>query len=98
MLRRVFALGNLTALALVGSLLAARPAAAQQGWNLYEWSRGEASSLNPTFYPGSSETPSSEAPGFETATPTYPTGYGAAYFGTPGFYSAMPSYYNGTGY
>jgi uncharacterized protein (TIGR03000 family) len=53
MFRRIFALRNLMPLALLGSLLASRPAAAQQGWHLYEWSggRGGYSNGRVTGYP-----------------------------------------------
>jgi uncharacterized protein (TIGR03000 family) len=64
MCRQIFARLHLTALALLGALLVPEPAAAQQGWHLYEWSGGwSPSSFDSSYRAGSG--------GFEYPSPSY---------------------------
>lgn len=73
MFRRIFALGSLPALAVIGSLLVAEPAAAQQGQNLYEWSGGWGRTSGGSSYAG----------GYGSLESTAPT-----YYAPPGYYVA----------
>jgi uncharacterized protein (TIGR03000 family) len=72
MFRRIFAVPTLTALAVLAALVMSKPALAQQGEHLYEWSGRWARSANPIY-----ATPVYPAP--SPAVP--PTGYQSFYPG-----------------
>jgi uncharacterized protein (TIGR03000 family) len=82
MCRQIFAGSSLTALALLGALLVPEPAAAQQGWRLYDWSGGWGPSSAGSFYRGGYQDFGYSAPSTFYSMPSYYT--------FPGFYSNGP--------
>jgi uncharacterized protein (TIGR03000 family) len=82
MVCRIFAWSNLTAVAVLGSLLVPPFAAAQQGQHLYEWSGGGRSSSGPSYRGGYGNF-ATPAPSYYTAPGSLPsgpmTGYQAFY-------------------
>jgi uncharacterized protein (TIGR03000 family) len=86
MRRQILARINVMALALLGTLLVAGPAAAQQGFHLFEWSGGWGpDSANPSYRGGFG--------GFEYAAPGYSYSL-PSYYTFPGLSFSEPS----TGY
>ncbi len=71
MLQRRFTTSVLAAAALLGCLLIAGPAAADQGWNLFSWSGGSQPNSAPNGYP------------LGNASYGYPAAYGPVYAGAP---------------
>jgi uncharacterized protein (TIGR03000 family) len=111
MFRQIFARSNLTALALLGALLVAEPARAQQGWYLYDWSGGWGTSSVGSFYRGGYEdfeyaAPSYATPGYYTFSGFSPSGpvTGFQSFFAPriaqdyGYFSSTPNYYTFSGF
>jgi uncharacterized protein (TIGR03000 family) len=70
MFRRVFAFRNLTAVAVLGTLMMPKPALAQQGEHLFEWSGGWGRSARPTY-----TTPVYPAPPPAVSTTSYQSFY-----------------------
>jgi uncharacterized protein (TIGR03000 family) len=79
MFQRIVARSNLAALAVLGSLLVAGPAAAQQGQHLFEWSGGWSRSSEGSSYAGGYGGLEYPAPSYYTAPGGPVTGYQPVY-------------------